>query len=121
MGQRGSEASSQVSRLPRIAELRRETLGQLVCVSHLAPARNVQRRIGYYTVQPCAKRLIRPETIQRTIGVQKSFLHGIFGILVGRDDRSGDRVRTPLVRADQRSERRRITVLCRSNERPFIR
>jgi len=115
-----SEASSQVSGLPRIAELRRKALRQLVRVPHLAPTRNVQRRIGYYTVQPCPKRLIRSETIQRTIGVQKPLLHSIFGILVGGDDRPGNRVRAPLVRADQRSERRRISALCRSNERPFI-
>jgi hypothetical protein len=72
-------------------------------------------------VQPCPKRLVWSETIQRTIGVQKSLLHGIFGILVSGDDGSGDRVRAPLVRANQRPEGRRISVLCRSNERPFIR
>ena len=82
-GQRRAEPSSQVSGLPRITELRCETLGQLVRVSHLAPTRNVESRIGYYTVQPRPKRLVWPETIQRTIGVQKSLLHRIFGILVG--------------------------------------
>jgi hypothetical protein len=115
-----SEASAQISGLPRIAELRRQTLRQLVRVSDLATARNVERRIGYYTVQPGSKRLIWPETIQRTIRVQKSLLHRIFGILVSRNDGPGDRIRAPLVRANQRPESRGITALRRPNERPFI-
>ena len=81
--ERGAQPRSQVSGLPRIAKLRRQTLGQLVRVSDLPPARNVEGRIGYYTVQPRPKRLVWSETVQRTIGVQKSLLHRIFGILVG--------------------------------------
>jgi len=81
--ERGAQPCSQVSGLPRIAKLRRQTLGQLVRVSDLPPARNVEGRIGYYTVQPRPKRLVWSETVQRTIGVQKSLLHRIFGILVG--------------------------------------
>lgn len=80
--QGGAQPRSQISGLPGITELRRETLRQLVRIPHLPPTRNVQRRVGYYTVQPGPKRLIRFETIQRTIGVQKSLLHRIFGILV---------------------------------------
>ncbi len=80
--QRGTQPRTQVSGLARIAELRREALRQLVGISDFAPTRNVQCRVGYYTVQPCAKRLVRPESVQRAIRVQKSLLHCIFGVFV---------------------------------------
>ena len=81
--ERGAQPRSQVGGLPGITELRRQALGQLVRVADLTPASNVEGRIGYYTVQPRPKRLVWSETVQRTIGVQKSLLHRIFGILVG--------------------------------------
>jgi hypothetical protein len=84
--ERGAQPRSQVGGLPRITELRCQALGQLVRVSDLAPPRNVEGRVGYYTVQPSPKRLVWSETVQCAIGVQKSLLHRIFGILVGGDD-----------------------------------
>ncbi len=118
--ERGTQPRTKIRRLSRIAELRCQGVRQLVGVPHFPPARNVQRRIGHYTVQPGPKRLVRPKAVQRTIGVQKSLLDGIFGIFVRRDDRSGNRVCAPLVRAYQRPERRRITVLRGANERALI-
>lgn len=84
--QRLAEPRPQVGGLPRIAELRRQALSQLVRVPHLPAARNIERRIGYYTVQPRAKRLVGSEPVQCAIGVQKTLLYRIFGIFVGRDD-----------------------------------
>lgn len=118
--ERGAQPRAKIRRLARIAELRRQGVRQFIGIADFSPARNVQRRVGYYTVQPGPKRLVRPKAVQRTIGVQKSLLDRIFGIFVSRDDRSGNGVRTPLVRANQRPERRRISVLRGANERALI-
>jgi hypothetical protein len=88
-----------------------DSVRELISRPDFAPSRCIERRIRDDAIQPCAKRLVRTETIERLVRAQKSFLHCILGVLVHRNDRSRDCVRSALVKPNEPSKRRRVTAL----------
>jgi hypothetical protein len=93
---------------------------QLVRRPNLAAPRDIQRSVRDDPVQPCPKRLIHMEPVERLIRPQESFLHRVFGVLVSRDDRTRNRVRSPLVQLHQLTKRALITTLCGDDELALV-
>jgi hypothetical protein len=68
-------------------------------------------------VQPGAERLVGEESIERSIGMEEAFLHGILGVFVREHDGTRDRVGATLVDPHQVGERLRLTALRRDDQR----
>src|SRR5204863_5970083 len=102
-----------------IAERQRQRIRQLVRIPYLATPDEIQRRVGDDAVEPRAERLIRPEAIQRAEGVQKSFLYGILGILMGEHDRARHGVRPTLMPPHELTERPFVSALRGDDEVAF--
>ena len=98
------EPLSQLASFRRITEGRRNGFGKFLRVSYLAPTGEIECRVGDDSIEPCSKRLRSIEPIQGLMRPQKSFLHGVFGILVGQNDRPRHYVGTALVQAHEAGE-----------------
>ena len=88
-----------------------------VSVAHLFPARDVERCVGDDTMQPGAERLIRQEPIERTVCMEKSFLHGVLRVLVREHDGASDRIGSSLVKPDEVRKRLRLPTLSGDDQR----
>src|SRR6267143_7261915 len=96
--QRRLEPLPQLATLRRIAERGRYRFGELLRISYLPPARQIERRIRDDSIEPCPESLCGIEPVERLIRAQKSLLHRILGVLVRQDDRAGHYVRAPLMK-----------------------
>jgi len=114
--QRTLEPLAQLSAFRRIPEGSRNRFRQLVRVSDLAPAGQIERRVGDDPIQPCTKSLRGIEPVERLVRPQKTFLHCVFGILVGQNDRTRHYVSAPLVQPHEAGETPLVPPFGQTNE-----
>ncbi len=98
------EPLAQLPRLRGIAEGDRDVLRQLVGVTDLPSAHQIERRIRHDPVQPRPEWLIGAKPVERAVRVEESLLHRIFSVFVREHDGADDTVRTALVQPDERRE-----------------
>ncbi len=113
--QRTAKTILQLIRFSRITKRTRVSVDQFVGVAHLAPPSKVQRGIADDPVQPRPEWLIGAEPAQRPMGMQKSFLHGILGVLVRKQYRPRDGIGALLVSAHELRKGTRVPILRRQH------
>ncbi len=102
--QRRIEPLSQLTTLRRIPESGRNRVGDLLRISYLPAAGQIERRIGDDSIEPCAENLRRVEPVERLMRAQESFLHCIFRVLMRQDDRACHYVRATLMKTYEPSK-----------------
>jgi hypothetical protein len=92
------EPLSQLTTFRWIAENGRNRVGDLLRVSDLPAASQIERRVGDDSIEPCAEHLRRVKPVERLIRTQEPLLHRIFRVLMRHDDRARHYVRAPLMK-----------------------
>jgi hypothetical protein len=96
--QRRLEPLSQLATFRWIAESGRNRVGDLLRISYLPAAGQIERRVGDDSIEPRAENLLRIEPLKRLMRAQESLLHRIFRVLVRHDDRACHYVRASLMK-----------------------
>jgi hypothetical protein len=118
--QRRIEPLSQLTTFRRIAESGRNRVGDLLRISYLPAAGQIERRIGDDSIEPRAENLRRVEPVERLMRAQKSLLHGIFRVLVRQDDRACYYVRAPLMKTYKPRKTSLVPTLGQTYELSFL-
>ena len=121
MPERFREPLTQLARLRRIAKRDRDVVRQLVGISDLPPAHQIERGIRHDPVQPRPEWLVGAKPVERAVRVKESFLHRVLCVLVRQHDRANDTIGPALVQPDERGKRLIRPVLRRDDDRTLRR
>ncbi len=113
--QRTPKTILKLIRFSRITKRTRVSIDQFVGVTHLAPPSEVQRGIADDPVEPRPERLIGAEPTQRPMGMQESFLHGILGVFMRKQNRPRNGIGALLVAAHKLRKGTRVAFLRRQH------
>lgn len=111
-----TKTTTQLIRFTGIAKWRCNRIGEGVGVTDLLASGDVERGIRHDPVEPGTKRLVREEPIERSIGMEEAFLHGILGVFVREDDGARHGICATLVQPHQFRERLGLTALRRDDQ-----
>ncbi len=118
--QRRLEPLPQLAAYRRIAERSRNRFGDLLRISYLPAASQIERRVRDDSIEPRAKSLRRIEPVERLIRAQETLLHRIFRILVRHDDRACHDVRAPLMKTYEPCKTPFVPIPGQTYERSFL-
>ncbi len=119
-GERVHEAGTQIQCFRGIRGDGRQILREGIGFAHSSSPREIEGRVRDDAVQPRAEWLASDKPIERAVRVQESFLDGVLGVLVGRDNGPSDAIGTSLMRVHQGAERVTVTALRRRDESAFL-
>jgi hypothetical protein len=119
-GERVYEAGTQIRCFRGIRGDGRQILRQGVGFAHSSSTREIEGCVGNDAVQPRAEWLARDKPIERAVRVQESFLDGVLGVLVRRDNGPSDAIGTSLMGVHQGAERVTVAALRRRDESAFL-
>jgi hypothetical protein len=91
------EPLPQLATFSGVAKSGRDRFRQLLRISDLPAASQIERRVRDDSIEPRSESLRRIEPVQRLMRAQKTFLHRILRILMRHDNRASYYVRAPLV------------------------
>jgi hypothetical protein len=118
--QRGVESFPKLSTFSRITKRCRNGIRQLLGVTNLSAAGQVERRVGDDSIQPCPESLSRIEPVEGLVGAQKTILHCVFRVLVRHDDRARYYVRPSLVQTHETRKTPLVALPGQTYELPFL-
>lgn len=118
--QRRLEALPQLATFSGIAKSGRNRFGELLRISDLPAASQIERRIRDDPIEPRSESLRRIEPVKRLMRAQETFLHRILRILVRHDNRACYHVRAPLVKTHETGKTPFVPIPGKTYELSFL-